>query len=124
MARRLSMGLHGSGVDGGAATAVLARLVTSTFALVIVLVIAMATIGGAFIGRQGLPWMPGTIADDTKSTPSADRVGPGEHDPARSDHHANDDGYLDGLARALGYDSVEQMARAGRPHPPPNLVHR
>ena len=123
MARRLSMGLHGSGVDGGAATAVLARLVTSTFALVIVLVIAMATIGGAFIGRQGLPWMPGMIADDAKSRPSADRVGPAEHDPARSDH-ANDDGYLDGLARALGYDSVDQMARAGRPHPPPDLVHR
>jgi hypothetical protein len=35
-----------------------------------------------------------------------------------------DDGYLDGLARALGYDSVEQMARAGRPRPPPNVVHR
>jgi hypothetical protein len=123
MARRLSMGVHGSGVDGGVATAVLARLVTSTSALVIALVIAMAAIGGAFIGRQGLPWMPGTIADDMKSNPAADRVGPRDHDPARSDH-ANDDGYLDGLARALGYDSVEQMARAGRPHPSPNLVHR
>jgi hypothetical protein len=123
MARRLSMGLHGSGVGGGVATAVLVRLVTSTSALVIVLAIAMAAIGGAFIGRQGWPWMPGTIADETKSNPSADRVGPREHDPARSDH-ANDDGYLDGLARALGYASVEQMTRAGHPHPPPNLVHR
>ena len=123
MARRLSMGLHGSGVDGGVATAVLARLVTSPFALVIVLVIAMAAIGGAFIGRQGLPWMPSTIADNTKSNLSADRVGPREHDPARSDH-ANDDGYLDGLARALGYGSMEQMTRAGRPRSPANLVHR
>jgi hypothetical protein len=35
-----------------------------------------------------------------------------------------DDGYVDGLARALGYDSVEQMARAGRPHPPRNVAHR
>jgi hypothetical protein len=123
MARRLSMGLHGSGVDGGVATAVIARLVTSPSALVIAVVIAMAAIGGAFIGRQGVLWMPGLIADDTKSNPSADRVGPREHDPARSDH-ANDDGYLDGLAKAMGYDSVEQMTRAGRPHPPPNLVHR
>jgi hypothetical protein len=123
MARRLTMGLHGGGVDGGVATAVLARLVTSTSALVIVLVIAMAAIGGAFIGRQGLPWMPSTIADNTKSNLSADRVGPREHEPARSDH-ANDDGYLDGLARALGYDSVEQMTRAGRPRSPANLVHR
>jgi hypothetical protein len=123
MARRLSMGLHGGGVGGGVATAVPARLVTSTFALVIVLVIAMAAIGGAFIGRQGLPWMPGTIADDMKSTASADRVGPREHDPSRSDQ-ANDDGYLDGVARALGYNAVEQMAGAGRPHSFPDLVHR
>jgi hypothetical protein len=123
MTRRLSMGQHGSPVDGGVATAVLARLVTSTSALVIVLVIAMAAIGGGFISRQGAPWLPGTIADDTKSNASADRVGPRKDDPARSSH-ANDDGYLDGLAKALGYDSVEQMTRAGRPHSPPNLVHR
>jgi len=70
-----------------------------------------------------LPWMPGRIADDTKSTPSADRVGPRQHDPARSDQ-ANDDGYLDGVARALGYNAVEQMVGAGRPHSSPNLVHR
>jgi len=123
MARRLSIGLHGNGVDGGVATAVLARLATSTSALVIALVIAMVAIGGAFIGRQDWPWLPGTIADDTKSNPSADRIGRREHDPARSEH-ANDDGYLDGLARALGYDSVEQMTRAGHPPPPPNFAHR
>jgi hypothetical protein len=35
-----------------------------------------------------------------------------------------DDGYLDGLAGALGYDSVEQMGRAGRPRSPPNVAHR
>ena len=125
MGRRLSIGLHGSVVDGGAAVAVLGRLTTSTAALVIALAIAMAAIGGVFVVRQGAPWMPtwDTTSDDAKSNPAADRVSPRDADPRPSDH-ANDDGYLDGLARALGYDSVEQMARAGRPHPPNNLVHR
>jgi hypothetical protein len=125
MARRLSIGLHGSVVDGGAAVAVLARLIASTPALVIALVIAMAAIGGAFVVRQGLPWMPtrDATSDEAMSNPAADRVGAHEPDPGRSDH-ANDDGYLDGLARALGYNSVEQMARAGRPHPADDLVRR
>jgi hypothetical protein len=46
-----------------------------------------------------------------------------QHTPGPEPIHY-DDGYLDGLARAWGYDSVEQMARAGRPRPPRNLVHR
>jgi len=125
MSRRLSIGLHGSVVDGGVAVAVLARLITSTAALLIALVMAMAAIGGVLVVRQGAPWMPtsDTTSDRAQSNPAADRVGPRDPDPGRSDH-ANDDGYLDGLARALGYDSIEQMARAGRPHPPGNLVHR
>jgi hypothetical protein len=124
MARRLSMGLHGCAVDGGAGWSLVARLVSSAPPVVIALVIAMAAVGGAFISRQGSPWAPtwGTIADNAASQPSA-RVAPGENDPVRSDR-VNDDGYLEGVARALGYDSVEQMARASRPQAPSNWVHR
>jgi hypothetical protein len=53
------------------------------------------------------------------------------HNEALAQYHAprpetiyHDDGYLDGLAGALGYDSVEQMGRAGRPRSPPNVAHR
>jgi len=125
MGRRLSMGLHGCAVHGGAGTALVARFISSAPAIVIALVIAMAAVGGAFIGRQGSPWSPTwrTIADNATSRPSADRVDPRENDPARGDR-ANDDGYLDGLARAMGYDSVEQMVRADRPQAPSNVVHR
>ena len=125
MARRLSVGLHGSAVDAGGLMRLLSRLGASTSALVIALAIAMAAVGGAFIGHPGSPWMPlwGTVAEDAKSHPLADHADPREQDPARADR-ANDDGYLDGLARALGYESVEQMTRAGRPHAPANLVHR
>jgi hypothetical protein len=125
MGRRLSMGLHGCAVDGGAGSPLVARLVSSAPAVVVALVIAAAAVGGAFISRQGSPWAPtwGTIADDATSQPSASRVNPGENDPGRGDR-VNDDGYLEGLARALGYDSVEQMARASRAQAPANLVHR
>ena len=124
MARRLSMGLNGCAVDGGAGSSLVARLVSTVPGVVIALVIAMAAVGGAFIGRQDSPWAPtwGTIADSATSQPSVDRVDARENGPGRN---ANDDGYLEGLARALGYNSVEQMARAsGRPQPPSNLVNR
>jgi hypothetical protein len=123
MARRVWIGLQGSVVDGGAAVAAPGRLISSTAAIVIALAIAMAVIGGAFVAHQGSPWMPTWETTTDDANPAADRVGAREPDAARS-HHANDDGYLDGLARALGYDSVEQMARASRPRPPNNLVHR
>jgi hypothetical protein len=124
MARRLSMEPHGCAVDPGAGLS-LTRLVTFAPAVVVALALTMAALGGAFIGRQNSPWTPtwGTIADDTTSHPSSDRVGPGENDPSRS-ARANDDGYVEGLARALGYDSVEEMARAERPQAPSNFVHR
>jgi hypothetical protein len=58
-------------------------------------------------------------------------IGMAIHNVALAQHHAPrpeaihyDDGYVDGVVRALGYDSVEQMARAGRPRPPPNVAHR
>jgi len=122
MARRLSMQPHGCAVDGGAGLS-LTRLVTFAPAVVVALALTMAALGGAFIGRQG--WTPtwGTITEDTMSHPSSDRVGPGENDLSRS-ARANDDGYVEGLARVLGYDSVEEMARAQRPQAPSNLVHR
>jgi hypothetical protein len=47
-----------------------------------------------------------------------------QHDAPPPEAIYYDDGYVDGLARALGYDSVEQMARAGRPRPPRNVAHR
>jgi hypothetical protein len=118
MARRLSMEPNGCAVDGG--WGFVARLASVAPPVVIALAIAIAAIGGAFIGRSPA-WQ--TIADDATSHSSADRAGPRENDPGRSDR-ANDDGYLDGLARALGYDSVEQMARASRPQTPSNWVHR
>jgi hypothetical protein len=122
MARRLSMGQDEYAVEGGVG---LARLASVAPAVVIALVLAMAAVGGAFIGRQGSPWGPAweTIDDNATSHPSADRVGAGGNDPGRSER-ANDDGYLEGVARALGYDSVEQMARGSRPQAPSNLVHR
>jgi len=121
MARRLSIGQQDCAIDGGVG---LARLASVAPAVVIALLLATAAVGGAFIGRQGSPWAPAweTIADAT-SDPSVDRVGAGENDPGRSDR-ANDDGYVEGLARALGYDSVEQMAHSSRPQAPSNLVHR
>jgi hypothetical protein len=124
MARQLSMGPHGCAVDGGAGLT-LHRLVTFAPAIVVALTLTMAALGGAFIGRQGSPWTPtwGTIADDTTSHLSSDSVSPGENGPARS-ARANDDGYVEGLARALGYDSVEEMARAEHPQGPSNIVHR
>ena len=122
MARRLSMQPHGCAVDGGAGLS-LTRLVTFAPAVVVALALTMAALGGAFIGRQGWPPTRGTIAEDTMSHPSSDRVGPGENDLSRS-ARANDDGYVEGLARVLGYDSVEEMARAQRPQAPSNLVHR
>jgi hypothetical protein len=123
MARRLSMGLHGCAVDGGAGSPLIARLISSAPAVVVALVIAAAALGGALIGRPGSSWAPtwGTIADDATSHPSA--AGVGDNDAGRSDR-VNDDGYLEGLARALGYDSVEQMARASRAQAPANVVHR
>jgi hypothetical protein len=125
MARQLSIERNGCAVGGGLGLGFLARLVSAAPALVVALVTAMAAIGGAFIGHPGALWAPTwqTIADEAMSHPSADRVGPGQNDPARGDH-ANDDGYVEGLARALGYDSVEQMARASRPQAPANWVHR
>ena len=122
MARRLSMASQHCAVEGGMG---LARLASVAPAIVIALVLAMAALGGAFIGRQGSPWAPTweTIDDAATSHPSADRVGAGENEPTRGDR-ANDDGYLEGLARALGYSSVEQMARGSRPQAPSNLVHR
>jgi len=124
MARRLSMQPHGCAVDGGAGLS-LTRLVTFAPAVVVALALTMAALGGAFIGRQGSPLTPtwGTVADDTMSHPSSDRVGLGENDTSRS-ARANDDGYVEGLARVLGYDSVEEMARAERPQAPSNVVHR
>jgi hypothetical protein len=124
MARRLSIGPHGCAVDGGAGLS-FARLVTFAPAVVVALVLAMAAVGGALIGREGSSWTPtwATIADDTTSYASSDRVSPGENEPSQS-ARANDDGYVEGLARALGYDSVEEMARAERPQPPSNVVHR
>jgi hypothetical protein len=125
MARRLSMEPNGCAVDGGVGSGFVARLASAAPPAVIALVIAMAAIGGVFIGHQSSLWSPAwqTLGDDAMSHPSADRLSPRENDPGRSDR-ANDDGYLDGLARALGYDSVEQMARASRPQAPPNWVHR
>jgi len=124
MARPLSMGSHGCAVDGGGGL-ILHRLVTFAPAVVVALTLTMAALGGALIGRQGSPWTAtwGTIADDTTSHPSSDRASPGENDPSRS-ARANDDGYVEGLARVLGYDSVEEMARAERPRAPSNVVHR
>jgi hypothetical protein len=46
-----------------------------------------------------------------------------QHHAPRPEATYYDDGYVDGLAGALGY-SVEQMARAVRPRPPPNVAHR
>jgi hypothetical protein len=124
MAWRLSMGLNGSAVEGAAAWHGVSRLATSALALVIALMIAIAAIGGAFIGGNVSPSIPAWLTIAERAThQSNDRVAPGEADPARGDR-ANDDGYLDGLAKALGFDSVEQMARAGHTKAPPNLVHR
>jgi hypothetical protein len=127
MARRLLMGLHvgqhGCAVDGGAGSSLVARLLSTAPAVVITLVVAMAAVGGAFIGRQGAPWEPtwGTVADQATSQPSVGADA--QNDPGRGDH-VNDDGYLEGVARAMGYDSVQQMARASRQEAPSNLVHR
>jgi hypothetical protein len=123
MARRLLMGLdvglHGCAVDGGAGSTLLGRLLRSAPAVLITLAVAIAAVSGAFIGRQG--WAPtwGTIADNATSHPSVEP----QNDPGRVDR-VYDDGYLDGVARALGYDSVQQMAGASRREAPSNLVHR
>jgi hypothetical protein len=130
MDRRLSIGPDGCAVEGGAGLS-FARLVTFAPAVVVALALTMAALGGAFIGRQGSSWTPtwGTIADNTTSQPSSGLVSAGENEASQS-ARANDDGYVEGLARALGYASVEEMARAehpqpsSRPQPPSNLVHR
>lgn len=124
MTRRLSMELSGGGTGSGMTFGIFSRLGAVTLAFIVALVIAMA-IGGALVGDGGFSWL-GTwlpIDERTSSQPSAERVGPVERDPNQVDR-ANDDGYLDGVAKALGYESVEQMTRAGGAPARPNLVHR
>ena len=125
MARRLSIGLNSSAFEGGGTLHLGTRFVSSALAAVIALMVAIVAIGGAFNDRNAPPWMPGwlTAGEGMTSRPSTDRVGPREADPARGDH-ANDDGYLDGVAKAMGFSSIEQMTRANHTHAPPNMVRR
>jgi hypothetical protein len=107
MTRRLSIRLGGSLIEPGAPFGGVARYVTSA----LILVIAVGTIGGALVGSRG-PRIPVWVSteESTSSPASTDLEVAQRADPGRGDH-ANDDGYLDGLAKALGFSSLEQMTR-------------
>lgn len=125
MARRLSIGLNGSALEGGGWFHLGTRLVSSALAVVIALMVAIAVIGVASKDRDAPAWMPGWLiaGEGTTSRPSSDHVTPREADPPRGDH-ANDDGYLEGVAKAMGFGSVEQMTRASHAHASPSMVRR
>jgi hypothetical protein len=117
MAQRSSMGLGGA-VEGGFALGRAARFAPSALAFVV----AISAIGGAFVGGR-VSWEPAwsTIGELTKSPATAAWVG--DQRGMTQVDRANDDGYLDGLAKALGFDSLEQMAKANN-HPMPSGLAR